>query len=274
METCILIINLAVCSLWILIILYRRSSHTDKLQEQPIANSAETAVKKSEEEDDLVQRVYVDSDLVEGKPASKSTFGSFVYTGRGVVKWALKTQKKEASKGEHAHFVYKRCEAVEVCNAPIGLKWSLRSWGMSACTLQQNCVGRLSEGLQDSTLFKALLCTNMFHLWSGEALQHLYATDSFCANTLRRWCVKTLRHTVKHPRRNPRTSRCYHPCNGHVVMYADDYLLFSTLRHLTEQATNRITVCHSELSKIPPVEVNTLFLSSPNEQYMGEDRRK
>ena len=114
----------------------------------------------------------------------------------------------------------------------------------------------------------------MFHLWSGEALQHLYATDSFCANTLRRWCVKTLRHTVTHPRRNPRTSRCYRPCNGHVVMYADDYLLFSTLRHLTEQATNRITVCHSELSKIPPVEANTLFPSSPDEQYMGEDRRE
>ena len=161
-----------------------------------------------------------------------------------------------------------------MCNAPFGLKCSLRSWGMSACTLQQNCVGRLSEGLQDSTLFKALLCTNMLHLWSAEALQHLYATDCFCANTLRRWCVKTLRHSVKYPRGNPRTNRCYRPCDERVVMYADDYLLFSTLCHLMRHAVTHVTACHGENSKIPPVEVNTLSPSSPNEQYMGEDRRK
>ena len=169
---------------------------------------------------------------------------------------------------------------MKVCKVPYGLECSLRTWRMSACTLLQSRVGRLPEGSQDSTLsldstlFKTLLCTNMLCLWNTDGLQYLYATDCSCANTLRRWCVKTLRHSVKYPNDYPRANRHQWLCVGPVVRYADDYLLFSTLCHLMRHAATHVTACHGENSKIPPVEVNTLSPSSPNEQYMGEDRRK
>ena len=121
-----------------------------------------------------MQRTYADSDSVEDKAISKSTFGSIVYIGRGVVEWTFKTQRDVTPKGEQLHFDSKQRETVKVCKVPYGLECSLRTWRMSACTLLQSRAGRLPEGSQDSTLspdstlFKTLLCTNMLRLWNAD----------------------------------------------------------------------------------------------------------